>query len=61
MRAFLLAAGILACASAPRPKTPDESHRIPINRTVPPEVASPGAARRAQPERPSAAASVEWR
>ncbi len=61
MRALLLAAGLLACASAPRPKTPDESHRIPVNRSVPPEVASPEAAPRPEPKRPDAAASVEWR
>ena len=57
-----LLAGLLAgCASAPRPKAPDESHRIPVNRTVPEEAARP------EPPGPPAARdrghgdSVEWR
>ncbi len=37
MKPFLLII-VAACASAPAPKRPDESHRVPVNRTVPPEV-----------------------
>ncbi len=49
MKPLLLAALLVGCASAPRPKAPDESHRIPVNRTVPAEVARPD-----PPERPGA-------
>jgi len=41
MKPLLLLAFLAGCASAPRPKAPDESHRIPVNRTVPPEAARP--------------------
>ncbi|HTP26549.1 MAG TPA: TrwH protein [Anaeromyxobacteraceae bacterium] len=34
-----LAAGSpFACATAPKPKEPDESYRMPVNRVVPPEL-----------------------
>ena len=61
MKLLLLGALVVGCASAPRPKAPDESHRIPVNRTVPVEVA-----RTDRPERPPAhdperGDSMEWR
>jgi hypothetical protein len=61
MKLLLLGALVVGCASAPRPKAPDESHRIPVNRTVPAEVARPD-----RPERPAArdlvrGDGVEWR
>jgi hypothetical protein len=37
MKPLLLLALACACATAPGPKRPDESHRIPVNRTTPPE------------------------
>ncbi len=46
MKPLLLLALVVGCASAPRPKAPDESRRIPVNRTVPAEVARPDALER---------------
>ena len=37
--ALILAVG---CATAPAAKVPDEKHRVPVNRTVPPEVKGDG-------------------
>jgi hypothetical protein len=42
------AGGLLACATAPKPKEPDDSYRMPVNRVVPPEVG--GAAKRGASE-----------
>ncbi len=64
MKPIVLVLFALACASAPSPKRPDESRRVPVNRTVPAEVASEGA-----PEKPDMSAhqrgglpaEVEWR
>ena len=40
MRALLLVIVLAAgCASAPGPKRPDESRRVPVNRTFPAELA----------------------
>ncbi len=39
MKALVLIALACACATAPGPQRPDESHRMPVNRTVPAEVA----------------------
>jgi hypothetical protein len=51
----------LGCASAPLPKAPDETRRVPVNKVVPPEVGG----RAPRPEEPSDAegrgAEVEWR
>ena len=62
MKALLLVI-VAACASAPAPKPPDETHRVPVNRTVPPEVEGSvkpnqpsGAPRQQRPE-----GEVEWR
>ncbi len=38
MRPLLFIAVACACAATPGPKRPDESHRVPVNRTLPPEV-----------------------
>jgi hypothetical protein len=39
LAAIALCASLGACASMPQhPRMPDPSHRVPINRTVPPEV-----------------------
>ncbi len=46
MKPLLIVAFLVGCASAPRPKAPDESRRIPVNRTIPTEVARPEALER---------------
>jgi hypothetical protein len=61
MKGLLLAVGLLACASAPGPKVPDESHRIPVNRTVPPEVARPSASQTPAAHDDGRIEHVEWR
>ncbi len=63
MRRLLFVALACACATAPGPKRPDESHRVPVNRTVPPEVedaakADQPSGRQRQPRREG---EVEWR
>ncbi len=62
MKPFLLIV-VAACATAPVPKRPDESHRVPVNRTVPPEV--DGAVKPAQANggqrQPRREGEVEWR
>ena len=59
MRALALAFFLAtACASAPGPKAPDESRRVPVNRTIPAELGS--AHRPASRERPREG-EVEWR
>jgi len=61
MRRILLA-GVLvaACASAPAPRAPDESHRVPVNQVVPPEL-SPEDPRENPEHRAHRGAEVEWR
>ncbi len=62
MKPFLLII-VAACASAPAPKRPDESHRVPVNRTVPAEVdgaVKPDQASGAQ-RQPRREGEVEWR
>ncbi len=63
MKALLLMALACACTTASGPKRPDESRRIPVNRTTPPEAEqaakaneTPSAQRRPQRE-----GAVEWR
>ena len=34
----IAAAGLLACATAPKPKEPDDTYRMPVNRVVPSEL-----------------------
>ena len=54
---------LAACASAPAPKMPDESHRVPVNRVVPPELEEAGkVAEEKQPPRVrgKVVAGVEW-
>ncbi len=54
---------LAACVSGPAPKVPDESHRVPVNRVVPPEVVpdgSPEKAARKEKAR-SDGAKIEWR
>ncbi|BDG08632.1 hypothetical protein AMPC_17450 [Anaeromyxobacter paludicola] len=48
-----------ACASAPGPKPPDESRRVPVNRTAPPELGSAG--NRPQSRERQREGEVEWR
>ncbi len=54
---------LAACVSGPAPKVPDESHRLPVNRVVPPEVAPDEppeeAARKAKAH--TDGAKIEWR
>ncbi len=62
MKPFLLIV-VAACASAPAPKRPDGSHRVAVNRTVPPEVdgaVKPDQASGAQ-RQPRREGEVEWR
>ncbi len=54
-----LTAVLLACASAPPAKRPDESRRVPVNRVVPAELA-PEEGQRARRTAPDGA-EVEWR
>jgi len=64
MRALVVVLLAAACASAPGPKRPDESHRVPINRTVPPEVATAVAQNQgdaAAAKRRGREGEVEWR
>jgi hypothetical protein len=44
----LAAGSLLACATAPKPKQPDDRYRMPVNRVVPPELG--GAAKRGASE-----------
>ncbi len=63
MRWLLLIALAFACATTPEPKRPDESHRVLVNRTVPPEVeeaVKPNQASGAQ-RQPRREGEVEWR
>ncbi len=63
MKALFFLFVAAGCASAPGPKRPDESHRVPVNRTVPAEVAGALATdprNRAEPKA-SARVEVEWR
>lgn len=63
MRPFLFIALACACATAPEPKRPDESHRVPVNRTGPPEVDAAVRANRASGVQrpPRREGEVEWR
>jgi len=61
MKRALLAAVLLACASAPRPKAPDESHRIPVNESVPPEAAHQGPPETPRSGDSKAREGVVWR
>jgi hypothetical protein len=63
MRALVLAMGLAACASVPGPKRPDESRRIPVNRTVPPELSGEPTNKPSDlaPRRRTAGAEVDWR
>jgi len=63
MKALLLMSLACACATASGPKRPDESHRVPVNRTTPPEAEqavkaneTPSAERKPRRE-----GEVEWR
>jgi hypothetical protein len=63
MRPLLFIALVCGCATAPVPKRPDESHRVPVNRTVPPEVEE--AVKTSEPsgtqQQPRSDGEVEWR
>ncbi len=63
MRPLLLIALACACATAPAPKRPDESHRMPVNRMVPPEVEETVKANQAvsAQQQPRREGEVEWR
>lgn len=63
MKALLFLFVAAGCASAPGPKRPDESHRMPVNRAIPAEVAAALAsdpAKRTE-RKPERSGEVEWR
>lgn len=63
MKALLVIMLASACATAPGPKRADESHRVPVNRMVPPEFETTAKANRASGTRqqPRREGEVEWR
>ncbi len=63
MRPLLLIALACACATAPAPKRPDDSHRVPVNRMVPPEVEDAVKASQASDDQrqPRREGEVKWR
>jgi hypothetical protein len=62
MRTLVLSMLLTACASVPGPKRPDESRRVPVNRTVPSEVAAEGEHAEASPARHGGrGGEMEWR
>ena len=63
MRPLLFIALACACATAPGPKQPDESHRVAVNRTVPPEVEEAVKTNQASGSQrpPRHEGEVEWR
>ena len=60
-RALFVVVMLTACASAPPPKVPDESHRVLVNQVVPPEAASRGSPEQATRKPRRNAGEVEWR
>ncbi len=63
MRVLLVLALGAGCASAPGPKQPDVSHRVPVNRTIPAEVEEAVKATQASgaQRQPGREGEVEWR
>lgn len=63
MRGLLLVFLVAGCATAEGPKRPDEAHRVPVNRTAPPEAGGAGTTNRAGSEKREARRSgeLEWR
>ena len=63
MKALLLMTLACACATAPGPKRPDESHRVPVNQTTPPDVEQAVKANdtSSAQRRPRREGEVEWR
>lgn len=62
MKRILVAALLLSgCASAPAPKAPDESQRVPVNRVAPPEATTDGTPEKAAKKAHKEAGQVEWR
>jgi len=61
MKAALLGVLLLACASAPAPKVPDESHRVPVNRVVPLEAETDEGTQKKAPTVHREGGGVEWR
>jgi entry exclusion lipoprotein TrbK len=58
MKTALVVVLLTACASGPMPKAPDESHRVAVNRVVPPEATTDELAEKpARKEK----AHIEWR
>jgi hypothetical protein len=50
-----------ACVSAPSPKEPDEAHRVPVNRVVPPELAAEKPPKKVVQKERGDGGEVEWR
>jgi hypothetical protein len=63
MKRVLAIALLVACATTQGPKRPDESHRVPVNRTIPAEAggAAPPSGPSRQDRRPLREGEVEWR
>jgi hypothetical protein len=63
MKRVLVIALLAGCATAPGPKRPDESHRVPVNRTIPAEAggAAPPTEPSRQERRLQREGEVEWR
>jgi len=51
----------VGCATAPSPKAPDESRRVPVNETVPPDVSGVVGGKKPARVAPTEAPRVEWR
>ncbi len=63
MKALLLMTLACACATVSGPKRADESHRVPVNRTTPPEAeqAVKAAETSSAERKPRREGEVEWR
>ncbi len=61
MVAGIVAVLATACVSAPSPKEPDESRRVPVNRVVPAELTPEKPARKAVQKERADGGEVEWR
>jgi len=61
MRSLLFIVLACACATAPGPKRPDVSHRVPVNQTLPPELEAAAKTSQAAGKQARREGEVEWR